>query len=102
MSKVPTLVEMTYSDWFEKFSPVKNHLVKDSAFDGRMFETFGQEVEFIGFANKVTPRQIWTLVDGDDGWVIVEGAHFVNRLGYFVTKRPHKANTQYNINPDVS
>lgn len=53
-----------------------------------MFETFGPELDFV----KTQPENtIWTLLDDDDGNpVIIQGFHFVNRIGYYITKIPWK------------
>lgn len=39
-------------------------------------------------------RHIWTLLDSDDSdnLFIVNGCHFVNRLGYFRTEKPWPEN----------
>ena len=75
------------TDWerfVRKYKPVKNHLDTYASGDGFMFETFGEEEEFI----KAQPEEkIWTLVDADGKEYIEAGWHFVNRLGYFVTEK---------------
>lgn len=95
--------KLTFSEWEKQFKPKPNHLAKHAAFDGLMFETYGEELaQVLAYANacygKASNRKVWTLVDGDDGDpVICEGYHLVNRIGYFITEKPAKANTQYNI-----
>lgn len=75
---------MTYDEWEEKYLPVTNYT--EHSFNGRMFETYGDDLAFIVGCYK---RHVWTLVSTDTGEdVIVEGMRFVNRLGYFVTVRP--------------
>ena len=73
---------MIYEEWEEKYKPITNPLTKDT----QIFETYGEEYEFI---KKTDPMKIWTLVDGDIGTFIVDGWHYVNRIGYFVTEVPH-------------
>jgi hypothetical protein len=58
-----------------------NHLNPSAPHDGKMFETYGQELEFV---KSQEPDRIWTLVDVDGHESIVHGFHFVNRIGYFV------------------
>jgi len=73
---------MTYDQWTRKYKPIKNPLV-EAPYDGKMFETFGPEFEFV----KVTdPAKIWTLVDADGKLYVVDGFHICNRVGYFVTE----------------
>lgn len=50
---------------------------------GRLFEPHGDEFDFVRRCNS---RQVWTLVDADDGTMqIRSGLRLVNRLGYFVS-----------------
>ena len=84
----PTLKpkKITYDKWVTKFKPIKNHLKKQAPFEGLMFETFGEELDFI---KETPPDCVWTVVEGDTGkWYIIEGYHHVNRIGYLVTTVP--------------
>ena len=72
---------MNYDQWEEKYKPINNPFSENN-----LFETFGEEYDFV---ERVNPLNIWTLVDGEDGTYIVEGLHYVNRVGYFVTGVPH-------------
>jgi hypothetical protein len=95
------LVKLTDDQFWEQFKPVKNHLDNNASYDGHMFETYGQEHEFILEQNKANPLTIWTLVDGESGsCLIVNGWHYVNRMGYFVTEIPAEFGLQYNIEDD--
>jgi len=59
----------------------KNHLDDNASYGGYMFETFGAELEYV----KAQPEEIvLTLVDCDDESEVIEGYHWVNRVGYFV------------------
>ena len=80
---------MDFETWLETYQPVTNHLDAYANVDGLMFETFGVEKEFVLKQNEADGRYVWTLVEGDNGeWIITNGWHFVNRLGYFVTTNP--------------
>lgn len=83
MENQPT-VKLTEDAVMELF--IENTLPGASgAYDGKMFETFGDEVAFV----KAQPvDRIATLLDCDGGLYIVPGYHFVNRVGYFVAKAP--------------
>lgn len=76
-------VVLDYTDFEKKYKLVPNHFTDAHPF---MFETFGNELEFVLNALKRRPKRVWTLVDGDNGtsW-ITAGYHLVNRAGYFVT-----------------
>jgi len=76
---------ISIESWSDKYRPLKNTLVSDAPFNGCMFETFGEELELI--AMYMNNRQIWTLVNGDDGNdYVIPGYHYVNRIGYFLTE----------------
>lgn len=88
-------IEMDFEEWIETYKPISNHIDTNASFDGLMFETYGDEVEFVKSAN---PDCIWTYGDGDDGGSYVwNGWHFVNRIGYFITEVPCPADTTIQI-----
>lgn len=58
---------------------------EDNGYDGRLWETYGPQFDFV----RTQPDNlVWTLVDGDDGPVVVTGFHQVNAIGYFVSRNP--------------
>ncbi|MGA2254285.1 MAG: hypothetical protein ABSG53_06445 [Thermoguttaceae bacterium] len=82
------LIELT-EDQFDALYPLRtNHLNPHAtwAFGGErgcLFETFGEELDFV---RRQPPSTIWTLVDGEDGDMYLHsGMHFVNRIGYLVS-----------------
>lgn len=77
---------MTYEQWWDTYNPIQNHIEANASFNGAMFETYGEEVDFVRSQDS---GKIWTLVDGDDDQLYVtSGYHLVNRIGYFVTEVP--------------
>ena len=77
---------MNEDQFFEHFKPVQNHLVADAPHGGCMFETYGEEVEFV---NAQPANNIWTIVEGDnDTMFYCKGARLVNRLGFLITEVP--------------
>lgn len=100
MSNTDTFIEQTFEFWLEEFKPITNHIDTNASFGGIMFETYGDEVEFV---KQQDPRCIWTYGDGDDGGgYIWNGWHFVNRIGYFITEVPCPENTEIQIQVDES
>ena len=92
-------IEMTEEEWFDTYKPIKNHIDPTSSFDGHMFETYGDEVEFVKFQDT---DMIWMLGDGDDGGLYIwSGWGFVNRIGYFITEVPCPPNTTIQIQVGV-
>lgn len=84
-----TFIELTEDEFDGQYSPIANHINPSAgwAYDeggGCLFETHGEEFDFV---RRYDPRKVWTLVDGDDGdMYLVSGLHFVNRVGYLLTK----------------
>ena len=89
-------VSMTWSEFVDFFKPIKNHFSNDP--DNLMFETYGEELEFV---NKANPHNIWTYLDTDGGSVTVEGFHYVNRIGYYITEVPWIDATSYEIDLEM-
>lgn len=68
-----------------KYKPIKNFLDSNASLDGTMFETYGEELDFV---RKQPANTIWTYCDdGENGW-LTSGYHLVNRLGYVVCQEP--------------
>lgn len=92
------LIEITEEDWFNTFKPIPNHIDHNASFNdgnhGYMFETYGEELDFV---KKQNPNTIWTYAEGDNGTYISNGWHVVNRLGYFITTLPFDDTKDYQI-----
>lgn len=71
-----------WNAWAEKYKPIKNHF---RSYDEFMFETYGDDVEFV---QNYDPRYVWTNVQGDMSDLIVAGYAYVNRLCYYITEIP--------------
>lgn len=71
-----------WSAFADKYKPKNNHFSKHNEM---MYETFGQEVEYI---QSLDPKYVWTWLTGDMCDVLVAGYAYVNRLGYYVTEVP--------------
>lgn len=101
------VIEMTEAEWETQYKPIKNHLDDNASWqneegEGIMFETYGDELDFVRGKCEHNPRCIWTLMDSEvnDDCVVVEGFHFVNRIGYFITENPAEERTNYVIKND--
>lgn len=88
---------MDVTEWAKQYRPVANNFDDNASFQdfqdesgvGVMFETYGEELDFVRSIAASDPTAVWTYVDGDDGsTVIINGYHIVNRIGYFVTEIP--------------
>ncbi len=85
-----TVIKMTKEEFDATYKLRRNHLNADAAWTsddgGCLFETYGEELDFV---RKQDPRTVWTLVDDDDGEQrLLSGFHVVNRIGYLVSTMP--------------
>jgi hypothetical protein len=78
-----------WSAWETEYKPIKNHFGK---FDDLMFDTHGDEGEFV---KNYDPKHVWTSVQGDMCDLIVAGYAYVNRLGYYITEVPWESDLDY-------
>ncbi len=82
------IVKISEGDFEARFQPQPNHLNPDASFSGWLYETHGAEADFIGEFAVKSPEHVWTVLETDEGISIVSGVHFVNRMGYIITKEP--------------
>jgi hypothetical protein len=88
-------IEMDFDEWVDTYKPILNHIDTNASFDGTMFETYGEEVEFVKAQDE---NRIWMYGDGDDGGTYLwSGWGFVNRIGYFITDVPFPENTTIQV-----
>lgn len=87
---------MTEDEWIATYKPIINHLDKNSSFGGYIFETYGDEEQYI--KTYPNPNCIWTYGDGDDGGTYIwNGWSYVNRIGYFITEVPFQDGEEIQI-----
>lgn len=95
-----TFIELTEEAFDEQYALVQNHLNPSASWaygesGGCLFETYGDEFAFV---RQCDPRTVWTLVDGNDGdMYLVSGLHYVNRIGYLVSRDPIEENTTVQV-----
>ena len=86
-----TVIDITEDEFDETYSLRKNHLNPNASWvigdgPGCLFETYGEELDFV---RQQDPRTVWTFLDGDDGDLfVISGYHFVNRIGYLISTTP--------------
>ena len=83
----PEVLDM--ETWENTYDPIVNHMNNNASFqdeqgNGIMFETYGVELDYIF---SYPHEYVWTLIDSDS-LHIRNGYHWVDRLGYFITKKP--------------
>lgn len=78
---------MTDDEFESKFTKIKNHLDENASFDGCMFETHSEELEYVFNLSKTAPKRVWTIIEGErDSLYYSNGFHLVNRLGFLITE----------------
>jgi hypothetical protein len=86
-----TFIELTEDEFDDRYPLVPNHINPSTGWaigdtGGCLFETFGEEFAFI---QRQDPSRVWTLIDGEDGdMYVINGLHFVNRVGYLLSTIP--------------
>jgi hypothetical protein len=90
-------------EFYEEFRPLKNPLVDDAAFDGCMFETYGEELDYIKehLDCKFCKRGIWTIIEVEGNFYFLSGFHYVNRFGYLLTEELVEENTEIEVKIDT-
>lgn len=96
-----TYIELTEDQLTEQFPFIENPINSNAPWsfgskNGCMFETYGEEYEFV---KKQDPQKIWTLLDsGDsDDMLICSGWAFFNRVGYFISEKPVDSDKHYTV-----
>ena len=84
-------INITWTEFEEKYKPIRNKLVEYACYNNCMFETYGKEVEKV---RETEILNVWTIFDNDD---IVSGRWRVNRLGYLITEIPRREDEMINV-----
>jgi len=93
-------IELTENEFDDQYALVPNHINPSASWafgdaGGCLFETSGEEFEFV---RRYDPSKVWTLVDGDGGDLyLVSGLHYVNRVGYLLSRNPIPENTTLQV-----
>lgn len=88
---------MTEDAFFERFLPIKNPFDDGRGFVGHMFETYGQEHDFVRQVLATEPGKVWTVTDCDGRLFIQSGYHWVNRFGYLISEIAREPDTHFDI-----
>lgn len=91
-----TIKQITEDTFDELVTLIPNHIDDNASFDGNMFETYGEEVNFV--IEMAKQNRVITIIEGDgesddDGeyspnMYYVSGYHMVNRIGYLISEEP--------------
>jgi hypothetical protein len=92
-----TIKQITEDTFDELVTLIPNHIDDNASFDGNMFETYGEEVNFV--TEMAKQNRVITIIEGDgesdddEGEYVpnmyyVSGYHIVNRIGYLISEEP--------------
>lgn len=70
--------------FFDWLTQVPNTFNEDSA--NGMFETYGDEFDFVKEYATKHPHRVWTLTEEDGVYQISQGIQYVNRIGYYLVE----------------
>lgn len=79
----------------EKYKLIKNHLDDNASFDGYMFETYGEELDFV--FNLANTNRVITIIESDDKLFYTTGFHIVNRIGFLILETPYDVDFEVEI-----
>jgi hypothetical protein len=92
-----TIKQITEDTFDELVTLIPNHIDDNASFDGNMFETYGEEVNFV--TEMAKQNRVITIIEGDGesdddegeyapNMYYVSGYHIVNRIGYLISEEP--------------
>lgn len=115
MSNENTILLITEDEFYEKYKPQNNHLDDNASWDGKLYETFDEELDFCFELSKKENR-VWTIIecdseeepdddDDDDDketyeptcLYILSGFHLINRIGFMVTEIPYEKDIEIKL-----
>jgi hypothetical protein len=101
-----TNIELTEEQFDDQYPLIPNHFNPSAGWSfgdaggGCLFETYGEEFDYV---KRFAPDRVWTIIDGDDGDLyIVSGLHYVNRVGYLLSRDSVSASTAVQVRIPMS
>ena len=88
-------IELTEDQFDARYQLRPNHINPSAGWalgdgPGCLFDAHGEEFAFV---RRQDPQTVWTLLDGDDGdMYLINGMHFINRVGYLLSTMPDPQN----------
>lgn len=86
---------LTWEEWEETYKPIPS---SRDVFGNGMFDYIDDDLKDI---KQYPENQIWTAIDGEGVYIdIINGVHWANRLGYYVTEIPWTRDLYVTNSPD--
>jgi len=93
-------MNITEENFDEVFKPQTNHLDDNASFNGCMYETYDEELDYV-FNLAKTTKKVWTIIEGDnDTMYYVTGFHYVNRIGFLVCEVEYTEELEIKLDTD--
>jgi hypothetical protein len=93
-------MNITEENFDEVFKPQTNHLDDNASFNGCMYETYDEELDYV-FNLAKTTKKVWTIIEGDnDTMYYVAGFHYVNRIGFLVCEVEYTEELEIKLDTD--
>ena len=86
------LTEDEFDTIYSEDNLIKNTIGDNGSHNGCMFETYGEELEFV--VSMAKEKRVITILEGEDDergnavQYYTSGLYVVNRIGYLITKEP--------------
>jgi hypothetical protein len=95
-----TFIELTIREFDNQYTFLPNHITPSSSWacgkrNYGLFETYGEEFDYV---RHYDPKNVWTLIDGNDGNLYaISGLYYINRLGYLLSREQVTSNTTIEV-----
>ena len=91
-------MKVSEETFYRDYRPQINHIERANqpesvddedvcSYAGSMYETYGEELEYVHGMAQENIKKVWTVVDTEGALVIVAGFSYVNRMGYIITEK---------------
>lgn len=100
MSAVLSPAPLCFDDWFDTYRPIANEREQLGFSNDDVYfclDTTGSDFGKVKEALSSNPETVWTVVDCDDNWYLVNGYCKVNAIYYVLCEVPLTTNDFYEI-----
>jgi hypothetical protein len=79
------MLDLTFTEWVDKYNPELNTMESDASFNGTLFSCEGAQ---LGHVSETHPKRIWTYREDHHGnKIIVKGFLMDGAMGFFLCDR---------------
>lgn len=93
------MINLTEDEFDKLYTPIQNHLNSNASFNGCMYETYDEELDFV--RSMIDENRVVTIIEGDDddfddedyearpNMYYVTGYRLVDRIGFLILDKPY-------------